>query len=287
MPRQQVPASRGPQSDGPAGAALRARPPCPWAQENTIQNAAPQTTRASAGTRSDGPAQAAGAGGPVDWRNIDLVVFDVDGTLYDQRRLRLRMLRELVRDALRTLRRFRHVREALGDAPVDDFMRQQYARTATLCNASPEQVEALTTEWMEQRPLTWIGDCRYPHVDRLFERMQALGKQVAVFSDYPAVDKLRALGLRASPVVCATDPGVARLKPDARGLLQILAQTGVSAQRALMIGDRFDRDGAAARQAGVRALIRHAKPHPEFATFRRYDDAVFAPLWAADAGAPP
>jgi phosphoglycolate phosphatase/putative hydrolase of the HAD superfamily len=224
---------------------------------------------------------------PLDWWSVDLVVFDVDGTLYDQRRLRLRMLRELVHDAvqtrslrtLRTLRRFRHVREALGDEPVDDFMNQQYARTAALCSATPEQVEALATEWMEQRPLTWIGDCRYPHVDRLFERLQAVGKQVAVFSDYPAVHKLKALGLRAAPVVCATDVGVARLKPDPQGLLQILARTGVSPQRALMIGDRFDRDAAAARQAGVRALIRSAKPHPEFPTFRRYDDPVFAPLW--------
>ena len=29
----------------------------------------------------------------LDWQGIDLVVFDVDGTLYDQRRLRLRDLR--------------------------------------------------------------------------------------------------------------------------------------------------------------------------------------------------
>ena len=26
---------------------------------------------------------------PLDWSTIDLVVFDVDGTLYDQRRLRV------------------------------------------------------------------------------------------------------------------------------------------------------------------------------------------------------
>jgi len=31
-----------------------------------------------------------------DWGNIRLVVFDVDGTLYDQRGLRLCMLREML-----------------------------------------------------------------------------------------------------------------------------------------------------------------------------------------------
>ena len=134
----------------------------------------------------------------IDWDAIDLVVFDVDGTLYDQRRLRLLMLRELLRDAwstrslatLRTLRTFREVREALGDEPVDDFLQQQYARTAALHGSSAQAVEALVTNWMEQRPLDCIGGCVYRHVATLFENLHARGKQVAVFSDYPWTEKL-------------------------------------------------------------------------------------------------
>jgi phosphoglycolate phosphatase len=114
----------------------------------------------------------------------------------------------------------------------------------------------------------------------LFAALRASGKQVAAFSDYPAKDKLKALGLQASPIVCATDPDVARLKPDPLGLHLILKRCGVPAKRALMIGDRFDRDGAVAGRAGVRALIRTSSPHPAFATFRAYDDAVFQPLLA-------
>jgi phosphoglycolate phosphatase/putative hydrolase of the HAD superfamily len=222
----------------------------------------------------------------LDWRQIDLVVFDVDGTLYDQRRLRLAMLRRLLAatwqtrslDTLKTLRTFRQVREALGDHPEADFMRLQYARTASRRDTSEAQVRALTAEWMEQRPLPLLAGCRYPHLDTLFAGLRAAGKQVAVFSDYPALDKLAALGLQARPVVCATDAGIARLKPDPLGLLEILRQTGVAAQRALMIGDRFDRDALAASRAGVRALIRSRQPHPEFDTFRAYDDPVFQPM---------
>ena len=33
---------------------------------------------------------------PADWRDIRLVAFDVDGTLYSQRPLRLRMARDMV-----------------------------------------------------------------------------------------------------------------------------------------------------------------------------------------------
>ena len=104
------------------------------------------------------------------------------------------------------------------------------------------------------------------------------GKRVAVFSDYPDVEKVSALGLQAWPIVCATDDEVARLKPDPAGLLRILNQSGVHPNRALMIGDRFDRDGLAARRANVRALIRSRRVHPEFETFQGFDDAIFAPL---------
>ena len=224
----------------------------------------------------------------IDWNAIDLVVFDVDGTLYDQRRLRLAMLRRLLAatwrtrslDTLQTLRTFRKVREALGDRPEADFMRLQYARTAARHDKTEDEVRALTHEWMERQPLPFLAACRYPHLDTLFAGLRGAGKRIAVFSDYPASDKLAALGLQAAPVVCATDAEVARLKPDPFGLLAILRQTGVPAQRALMIGDRFDRDGMAASRAGMRALIRTGKPHPHYGTFRAYDDPVFQPILA-------
>ena len=224
----------------------------------------------------------------LNWNEIDLVVFDVDGTLYDQRRLRLVMMRRLLAatwrtrslDTLQTLRTFRHVREALGDRPEADFMRLQYARTAAQHNKTEADVQALTYEWMERQPLPFLARCRYPHLDVLFTCLRSAGKQIAVFSDYPANAKLTALGLQAAPVVCATDAGVAKLKPDPLGLLTILRETGVPAQRALMIGDRFDRDGMAASRAGMRALIRSGKPHPDHGTFRAYDDPVFQPILA-------
>ena len=221
-----------------------------------------------------------------DWSTIDLVVFDVDGTLYDQRKLQLRMLRQLLGHAwqtrslntLLTLRTFRHVREALGEQAGSDFMALQYAQTASRHGKTPGAVRALTDEWMEQRPLPLLAACRYAHVAEVFASLRAAGKRIAAFSDYPAAAKLAALGLHADVVVCATDADIARLKPDPAGLLAILRQTGVAPERALMIGDRFDRDAAAAGRAGMRVLIRSRRPHAQWATFRAYDDAVFQPV---------
>lgn len=222
----------------------------------------------------------------LDWDSIDLVVFDVDGTLYNQRRLRLLMLNLLLADAWRTrsldtlltLRTFRKVREALGEQPEEDFVRLQYTRTAALRGKSEAEVHATAITWLEQKPLPMLAGCRYPHVGTLFDALRAAGKKVATFSDYPATDKLKAMGLQADPVVCATDAHIARLKPDPSGLLHILRVTGVAPARALMVGDRFDRDGAAAAKAGVRALIRTSKTHKQSNTFQNYDDMVFWPL---------
>ena len=223
---------------------------------------------------------------PIPWDDIDLVVFDVDGTLYDQRRLRLAMLGLLLADALRarslstlrTLRTFRRVRESLGDAPAEGFMQEQYAKTALRHGMRAEDVERLASEWLERKPLPMLAACRYPHVDALFAALQRSGRQVAVFSDYPASAKLEALGLKADPVVCATDPHIGRLKPDPAGLLAIMRACGASPQRTLMVGDRADRDGAAARRAGAHALIRSARPIPGHLTFRSFDELVFRPV---------
>jgi phosphoglycolate phosphatase len=225
----------------------------------------------------------------LDWSAIDLVIFDVDGTLYDPKKLQLGMLQQLLRHAwdtrslqtLAILRTFRRVREALGEIADADFLSLQYAQTAALHRTRPDLVEAMTAEWMETRPLPLLAACRYPGVEDVFAALRASGKKIAVLSDYPAVAKLIALGLSADCIVSATDASIRRLKPDPRGLLSILQSTRTPAQRALMVGDRFDRDGEVALRAGVQALIRSRRPHALFNTFNSFSDPVFKALTPA------
>ena len=222
------------------------------------------------------------------WDRIDLVVFDVDGTLYDAARLRRAMWGHLLTAAwrersLRTLQvlgTFRRVREALAQEACADFLTAQYTRTADRTGCDATQVRALVHEWMQQRPLPLLRACRWPQVQAVFAGLRAAGKPVWALSDYPAADKLDALGLQVEGAVSATDADVARLKPDPRGLRAILARTGVPAARALMIGDRMDRDAAAARRAGVPAWILSRRSAPGVRSFRGYDDPVFGPVRA-------
>ncbi len=223
----------------------------------------------------------------VAWSKVRLVVFDLDGTLYDQRPLRRAMALELAKHSLRrrslrtveTLRAFRRVRELLGRVQGDDFTNEQFRLTARLCGCSEGEVRALAEEWIERRPLAHLPRYKARGIDSLFSALRATGRRIAVWSDYPVIDKLAALGLKADHVIWSGDQGVGRLKPDPTGLLALLEEAGITAEETLVIGDRMDRDAAGAAAIGVPALIRSAHGGGK-AIFRRFDDPPFAPILA-------
>ena len=223
---------------------------------------------------------------PFRWDDIRLAVFDVDGTLYRQSTLRLRMARDMLVQALATrswthvkvLSRYRSLREELGEAETDGFDPLLVSRTAEVTGTPPKAVQAIVAEWMERRPLRYMERCRYDGITDLFAGLRSAGKQIGVLSDYPVTEKLAALGLAADHVACAGDEGVGILKPHPRGLQHLIGMAGVGSSQTVLIGDRVERDGHAARRAGAQALIRSDKPIDGWLTFRRFDDPLFGPV---------
>ena len=200
----------------------------------------------------------------VDWQRVRGVVFDVDGTLYPRRAMQQRMARELALRCLarpatwneaRILRSFRRLREEMADEEASGIGRLQYQRTAELLGQPVERIEAVVAEWMFQRPLRHVAAARRPGARRLFEALRRGERRIGVWSDYPAAGKLEAMGLEADAVVTALDPEVDRLKPRPEGLFRTLELLGVPAEEALMIGDRDERDGKAARRAACPYLL--------------------------------
>jgi FMN phosphatase YigB (HAD superfamily) len=220
----------------------------------------------------------------ADWSEIRVVAFDVDGTLYRQSVLRLKMMREMVvhaimernLDAIRVVSAYRLIRERLGDEEATDFERQLIAETAQATSRSPGQVRALVTEWLLKRPLPHLRKCLYAGVTDLFTGIEREGKTIGILSDYPATDKLSAMRLAANYIVDAGDVGV--LKPHPKGLQLLMSAASVSARETLFVGDRAERDGLAGQRAGVRTLIRSAKPIAGFQTFASFRDPLFAPF---------
>jgi FMN phosphatase YigB (HAD superfamily) len=189
---------------------------------------------------------------------------DLDGTLYTARWVKLAMAVELALfgwSAFGTLRQFRHDHEALREqqntgqalTPGSPFA-NQLARTAQKLDVPVEQVERVVQDWMFARPGKWIA--RFARASLLTEvrNFKAQGGRTALVSDYPAERKLDALGCRALfDVIVANGEknGPRRLKPDPEGYLLAAQLLDVAPAACLVIGDRDDADGAAARAAGM------------------------------------
>lgn len=207
---------------------------------------------------------------PAAFRGRRLVVFDLDGTLYRQAPLRRRMAVALALDAVRRrdartasiLRDYRRRREALADAGTTGFDEVLVRDCAAACGATDLEVREAVGEWIERRPLPALRSCAVPGAHDLFDRLRAAGVRIGVWSDYPVAEKLAALGLRADRIASATDPEVDVMKPDPRGLALMMQSEGADAAGTLMVGDRDERDGAAARALGVDFLWRSDRARP-------------------------
>ena len=194
------------------------------------------------------------------------VVLDVDGTLYDQRKLRRAMLAALMKaHALRPLRgwktasvlsAYRRAQEDLrhdpGAAAVD-----QLEIACAKTGSTPEFARACVELWMESAPLAFLPRCIHLGLREFLEACRKRGVRLAALSDYPAEAKLQALGIAPAfeLTLSAQSAEIARFKPHPRGIQVTLRRLGVSPDQALYVGDRPDVDAAAALAAGVACVI--------------------------------
>lgn len=185
---------------------------------------------------------------------------DLDGTLYKPKPVKLLMAAELVLFGwgnIKLLRRFRHEHEALRQQltePVDSPFALQVERTASGLGLRNEKVEGVVRDWMVERPGRWLRLFRRKKLLYEIEEFKAAGGHTALVSDYPAEVKLAALGARELfDVVVANgeEDGPSRLKPWPDGYQAAAERLGIAPDRCLVLGDREDADGAAAKFAGM------------------------------------
>lgn len=194
--------------------------------------------------------------------NADLVVFDVDGTLYRQGMMRARMAAELLfacvahpstaREA-RVLRMYRRRREALaGQAGSVDRALEE---TAEACGCPVATVRAIEADWLLRRPLKHLSGLASSGASGLMESLRQQEVTLAAWSDYPATEKLSRLGLSVDFTVSSCDADVRSLKPNPAGLDKVMRLAGATPERTLVVGDRDDHDGAAARAEGTDFIL--------------------------------
>ena len=194
----------------------------------------------------------------MDFNKYDLYVFDVDGTLYYQNKLRLIMGKRLLmyyllhplkfKDLI-IIKNFRSLRENAKDT------NGLFDITAKKCNVSASRVNEVIKKWIYENPIDALIASKDDTLLAIIDKLKANGKTVVIWSDYEADDKLKALKLSTDYVYTAEQERVGELKPSPKGLKLIMSDLRVAKDKTIMIGDRMVKDGEAAKKAGCDYLI--------------------------------
>jgi HAD superfamily hydrolase (TIGR01549 family) len=200
----------------------------------------------------------------LNLKDYKVIIFDVDGTLYNQKKLRKLMMLQLMKYYIMHLNSiidlfllnyFRKQRNLRAIENVDQVNINQYKWVSDKFGVSIEKVQCIVQKWMYNEPLKYLNSCRYPGVDLLFKSIKENNILTVIFSDYPSVEKLHALDLNADLYFSAIDDNIDKLKPNEKGLLLIMETLNVMPEECLFIGDRDDRDGECARRVNMPYLI--------------------------------
>lgn len=190
---------------------------------------------------------------------IKAVIFDLDGTLYDNSRLpfliALHSLKRLRILADERLCRRRLAGTFLGEAPSERYIDE----VSAFCGRDRN----LIRDWYQNEYLPLqarlLGKFFKPKPWVLSElqELRKSGILLACFSDYGYIaEKLAALGIDPlSFDLLADSVSYGGPKPCKEAVNAVLDKLGVSAEEALMVGDRKDTDGLCAEISGMSFIL--------------------------------
>lgn len=194
-----------------------------------------------------------------------VVIFDLDGTLYDKSALARRLIiSSLAHGDLRLLGRERQVRKKLRGNPFDS--EEQFYEAFFAEFSHPDKAR----QWYFQRYMPLMirilqkKYTLYPWVRDVFKSLKEKEIRTVIFSDYGCVrEKLEAIDFDPQWADFLFDaPALGGLKPCRDSFAKICALLEVRPEECWMIGDRRDTDGLGAAAVGMpfSLYIRGSRP---------------------------
>ena len=193
---------------------------------------------------------------------LDAVAFDLDGTLYPNYRLYLRLIPFILKER-RLLWAFGKARDAIhtagerGAVPLfENFYEYQARLTAEILGAEP----AFIKEKIER--LIYRGWERHFAKVKLFSRaaetlaaFRAAGLKLGMLSDFPTETKLARLGIGDLWDAALCSERIGALKPDRRPFERLAAALDAAPERILYVGNSRRYDLTGAKRAGMRTAL--------------------------------
>jgi putative hydrolase of the HAD superfamily len=184
---------------------------------------------------------------------FEAVVFDVDGTLYDNWRMYLRSLPFAV-SHIRLIVAFNRVRKRIrGIRPINDFYTLQAEMLAEELGMGTEDARALINRSVYEKWESKLeGMPVNPGVPELLTYLrEESGLKSGVLSDFPIERKLRLLGLEEGWDLAISSEEIGYLKPNPEPFEEVARRLEVRPEAVLYVGNSYRYDVLGSKAVGM------------------------------------
>lgn len=215
---------------------------------------------------------------------IDAVAFDIDGTLYPNHRVVLRLAPKVLRN-FRLVTAFRKARKLIRDIEFEgSFFDAQAALIAKFLNEDEAECKARVEALIYR---CWCDVFKkikpFKNARAVIERFRAAGLKTAAMSDFPPREKLRHLGFEGLWDAEIGSEFCGKLKPHSKPFIRVSQALNIAPERILYVGNSVAKDIVGASAVGMKTAL--IEPIPRLRghggalfIFRRYRELERAVL---------
>jgi len=195
-------------------------------------------------------------------QGISAVAFDLDGTLYPNYLLNIRLLPFLCKHGplLAAFAKARGIirreQQESPSAVAPDFYEYQARLTAGLLHAPPEQVKEKIDRLIYRGWEPYFLKIKlFPHARETLDGLRAAGLKMGLLSDFPPETKLKNLGISDcwDAVLCSERAGA--LKPAPRPFEELARALRCPPEQILYVGNSRPYDVGGAQRAGMKTAL--------------------------------
>jgi HAD superfamily hydrolase (TIGR01549 family) len=153
------------------------------------------------------------------------------------------------------VRYFRKIRENKDLLKNKDFKDVQYELISHKFKISVEETKSIINFWLMKKPLKYLNLCKDKNLGKIIDSLHEKKIKIIVYSDYPALEKVKVLNIKADYIYSSEDENILSLKPNPKALEYINKNLNLSFSDMLIVGDRYEKDGKLAEYYEVDFII--------------------------------